>query len=166
MVRYWVIAPYNYEYKKEYEQAWKFCFQNGLMSIGWGEMGDLTGFSRLEIRSIFEDTWGGGRSVSVQRFWLEIEPGDLVVARAGTKQVRALGKVTRGAFYDAAKAEELKGGLRGMDFHAYFFGVNWMTFEHQFPTSVFQRDTVSELKEHHKHWPAVKRVLSKVWDMS
>ena len=172
MVRYWVIAPYNYDNREAFEKAWDYCRKNGVIGIGWDLLGDLSLASRNEIKVLYlrqaeyrnnPETGNESRGyLSLQRFWHDIEIGDRVIARAGTKRIVGLGTVSTKAFYSLEMGEGLRSGLP-MNLHAYFIRVNWQTVDHVFPISVLPRDAVAETKKAHKHWPAFEGVLSQVW---
>ena len=172
MVRYWVIAPYNYDSRESFDQAWDYCRRNGVIGIGWDLLGDLSRASRNEIKVLYlrqaeyrdnPETGNESRGyLSLQRFWHDIAIGDRVIARAGTKRIVGLGTVSLEAFCSLEMGEELRSGLP-MNLHTYFIKVDWQDIEHVFPISVLPRDTVAETKKTHKHWPALRNVLREVW---
>lgn len=178
MVRFWVVAPYRNErtipgqrtwHPEGFEQAWEFDKASGVIATGWYRVGDVSGKSRLQIKEQYLKVYGKERGlgyVSIQRFWIDIKPGDLMIARYGLKEIVGLGKVAGAPFYSLEKGKEWAGGLP-IDPHPNMIPVDWdtCTYSHLFPRAVFQRATVSELKRFHKHWPTIKEVLSDVWNM-
>ena len=177
MVRYWVIAPYRNQRIEEndrswhpdaFETAWRYDLANSVISIGWYELGDLTGVPRNEIRrryvQKFEDECAR-EYINLQRFWHDISPGDRIIARFGVKKIVGLGTGIGLPYYDLIKGEEWTGGLP-INPHLSFLPVNWKSLEgFEFRNSVFQRFAVSELKREHKSWPQIEAVLDRVWDM-
>jgi len=60
---------------------------------------------------------------SMWNFWHEIQVGDIVMARKGTKRLAAVGTVTKTAFYDPEKGKDRVGGSG--DYYPNFIGVEW-----------------------------------------
>jgi hypothetical protein len=54
--KYWVIAPFDVR-DPSWQLAWNFCFNNGLMAIGWTKLDDLSGASedvrRARVEAVF-----------------------------------------------------------------------------------------------------------------
>ena len=46
MTRYWVIAPTKSNPPELFEKVWQFDLSNGLISIGWRELGDVSKMSK------------------------------------------------------------------------------------------------------------------------
>jgi hypothetical protein len=42
MPRYWVIAPFQSDKPELFDQVWQFDLANGVISIGWGRLGDVS----------------------------------------------------------------------------------------------------------------------------
>lgn len=180
MVKYWSIAPYRNQRTmpgerswnvEGFEQAWKYDRENGVIAIGWCEVGDLFGLSRTEIKRRYikhryNDMQNRGDDsrgyVNLQRFWHDIEQDDRIIARYGLKRIVGVGVVTDKPFYDLEKGKLWTGGLPIRP-HPNFLPVAWEEFCHDFMESVFHRDTVFQVKETHKHWPTLKNVLDRVW---
>ena len=176
MVRYWVIAPYRNQrtipgkgtwHTQGFKQAWEYAKENGVIAVGWYHVGDLTGASRNQIKNQYLNAYGKERGrgyIVLQRFWLDMKPGDRVIARYGLKKIVGLGTVAGNPCYDLEKGKEWAGELP-LDPHPNFLRVSWQSYSHCFVDTVFQRITVSELKESHKHWPTVKETLAEVWNV-
>ncbi len=170
MVRYWVAAPYRNQrtlpgprtwHPEGFEQAWEYDKAHSVLAVGWYLAGDLSGASREEIKNQYLDAYGNERGrgyVGLQRIWLDMKPGDFVIARYGLKEIVGLGTVAGDPYYSLEMGREWTGGLP-LDPHPNFLPVCWETHSYFFSQAVFQRFTVSELKESHKCWLTVKKVL-------
>ncbi|MFG2021462.1 AAA family ATPase [Actinomadura geliboluensis] len=88
----------------ENAKFWDECLAGGYICIGWEDVGDLSEYgSEEEFRAAFEEAYtteykGNKSKISakaneVWRFY-RLEPGDLVVANKGIKEVLAVGTVT------------------------------------------------------------------------
>ncbi len=76
------------------------------------------------------------------KFWHDIKEGDIIVARAGRKNMASIGRVTGTAVYQRNKALE-RGGLPG-DPLTSLIPVRWeVTEEHEFHDTVFGLQTVT-----------------------
>jgi 5-methylcytosine-specific restriction endonuclease McrBC GTP-binding regulatory subunit McrB len=94
--RYWKIAP------GPNAVGWKEWLKDGIASIGWPELGDLTGISRDEFdkraeacQKKFPDAYKKGGMNQVWTF-REINPGDRIVANDGKSAVVGIGTVVEG----------------------------------------------------------------------
>jgi len=111
-VQYWKIAP------ERNGRLWPKWCDEGYVSIGWDELGDLSGISRedFEIRrdsamQIHND-WTEDGCEQVWKF-ANMHVGDRIVANRGTTQVLGIGTVT-GAYYFVPEVE-----------HGHRFPVKW-----------------------------------------
>ena len=165
MTRCWVIAPYRYSPGMVFDAVWDYSRRNDVISIGWHEVGDLTGASKKEIKDRHQAVYSEINYQSLQRFWHDIEPGDRVIARAGLKRVVGIGTVEGKPFFDLDRGREVTCGL-DQNIHPNFLIVHWELFERESPYRIFRGhlNTVTELKETQKHWPAIKAVLQGAWD--
>ena len=145
---------------------WDWSFRNGLISIGWHEVGNLDGASKDEIGQRYLEEYDNQAYPSLQRFWHDIDVGDRVIARAGLKRIVGIGTIESEPFFDLEVGRVVTGGM-DTNIHPNLLRVKWMNHEHEFPNSVFSGHlkTVSELREGQKHWSALKEVLSQVWDV-
>ena len=175
MVRYWVIAPSRNSrsttderdwHPNGYDTVWGYDQENSVIAIGWGELGDLTGFSREAIKRQHAATYNNeGRGyLSLQRFWCDISPGDRIIARRGTRKVVGIGTVIGKPVYDPDQGDLRTGGL---PIYPYpnFLPVKWGRLEEfNLQVSSLPRDTVAELKQSFPCWPEiVEAILSQVW---
>ncbi len=114
MTRYWVIPPYDATQPDLYDKAWQFDLREGVIAIGWRELGDPTLLGADELRQRVREIWGPKvetlYSNILWRFFHEVAPGDRVIARRGVKRMVGVGTVTRAAFRDEAMGVARVGG--------------------------------------------------------
>lgn len=154
MSRYWIIAPYNSTIPQVFDKAWEYDLQNGTIAIGWTDLGDTCKLSKPELRSKYTKTYGDNISKSsvskdvnaLWRFYHEVLPGDIVIARRGTKKIIGIGTVTGGAFYDREKGRERVANLTD-DIYANFIPVRWNEKEIAFDKIVFSFFTIYEIPD-------------------
>lgn len=110
MTRYWVIAPYDYRRRIEWESVWKYNLEEGVISIGWRELGDISQLKAEQIRSRImrksPDKSSGKateHSNTLYAFYHKIRPGDIVFARRGRNVIAAVGVVEDSAQYDPSR---------------------------------------------------------------
>lgn len=129
MTKYWVISPHNLA-RPEWEKAWQYDLSHNTIAIGWRELGDVSSYDRDQLEKAFKEKWPGAKKGGISyfvnamwNFWHEIQVGDIVIARKGTKQLAAIGTVTKTAFYDPEKGKDRVGS----DDHYLpnFIGVEW-----------------------------------------
>jgi hypothetical protein len=96
----WRIAP------GEQGEWWDECRENGCIVIGWNEAAkkaqdkdkDFRQLSRDELRELFKQVYGGKRGSGgwseVWNFVHKIQPGDIIVAKRGTREIAGIGIVT------------------------------------------------------------------------
>jgi len=113
-VRYWIYSPYD---------AWdEFC-STGIMTIGRDYLGDPMLYeSKSEMQSAMLDcgterdtTTYKNAVLEVWQFIHDIKPGDIIIAKKGTKTVLGRGIVTSEFIYDEKKPTDFK----------YYRQVNW-----------------------------------------
>ena len=105
-VRYWLYAPGRDAVKwREYHDA-------GVMGIGWGQIGDLSGFSsKEEMRQAMQEKIDPSKSWTVSalatwQFLKEMKPGDVVFVKKGMHQIIGRGIVDGAYRYDADASDE------------------------------------------------------------
>lgn len=100
--RYWLYAP------GEGAGMWDDFRSRGVMGLGWGELGNLMAYaSKEDMRTGLQQEYGGDGSLSnsalaVWQFSHEMEPGDIVFAKRGLKQVIGRGVVDGGYVFEAS----------------------------------------------------------------
>lgn len=146
--RYWVIAPVEAKPQDRFDRAWKFDLANGLISIGWSELGDVSKMSREQLSAAVATTYPDRRLATatlfanmIWAFYHEIAPGDIVLARRGRKILAAVGTVVRSAFYAPGKNPALG--------HPNFLEIAWheQPRDKVFKSVVFPMRTLAELSE-------------------
>jgi len=116
MSRYWVIAPYHADQPEDWQKIWDFDLQNGIISIGWRELGDVSKLSKRELSAAVQDVYPD-KPVNIQSlytnmiwsFYHEVDPGDVIIARKGIKCLAAVGDVQGSAYYESSKIVEAVG---------------------------------------------------------
>jgi 5-methylcytosine-specific restriction enzyme B len=117
-VGYWKISP---ESGAKLWDEWK---RDGFISIGWGDLGDLTGIDqeefdeRLDAALKRHPAWGRVGAQQVWRF-ANILPGSRIVANDGTSRVLGIGTVT-GEYQYVARGTAVEG-----DEHRHRLPVRW-----------------------------------------
>lgn len=103
-IQYWKIAP------GENAHLWDQWLEGGYASIGWDDLGDISGLTRAEFDAIrdrlveeYED-WHKNGANQVWRFAKHIHEGDQIVANQGKSKVLAVGTVV-GDYYFVPNAE-------------------------------------------------------------
>lgn len=102
---YWLIAPG--------ENAWDWDAQKneGIIAIGWGELGDLSHYKN-DYQTFLEDfkvefkDGDKDKTVSAKQVWNfynEIKVGDIVFARKGLSQIIGMGKITSDYYYEESR---------------------------------------------------------------
>jgi hypothetical protein len=94
----WRIAP------GEGGRWWNECRENGCIVIGWNEAAekapnnDFRQLSEDDLEKLFEEVYKGGTGAGghrqVRMFVHEIQPGDIIVAKRGTREIVGIGIVT------------------------------------------------------------------------
>jgi 5-methylcytosine-specific restriction enzyme B len=117
-VGYWKLSP---ERGAVLWEEWK---KGGFASIGWGDLGDLTGLDRegfderLAVAMKNNPEWTRTGAGQVWRF-INIRPGSRIVANFGKRRVLGIGTVTGGYQY-------VEGGTEvDGDRHAHRLPVEW-----------------------------------------
>jgi len=157
MPQYWVVAPYHADRPELWEKVWQFDLDHGLISIGWSKLGDVSQLNLDELKEAVERTYPEA-AVSARRmyvrmlwdFYHKIQPGDIVVARRGTKRLAAVGTVTRSAYYERAKNAPAVGSERAYSNH---LDVRWAEAPRDkgFDSAVFGMQTLYETSEEKYH---------------
>ena len=97
----------------EYEKIWKYDLTQGVISIGWTKLGDVSSLNWDELLQHYHQTYPDDSDAQAKiacrmlyNFYREVKPGDKVIARKGVKRLAAVGTVTKGAYYDSKKHME------------------------------------------------------------
>lgn len=90
---------------------WENDYTDGIMAIGWHDLGDLMAYSsKEEMRSKMKQLYGEGSSYKNQvhatwQFANELKPGDIVFVKKGRKKVLGRGVVEGEYVYDEQHGE-------------------------------------------------------------
>ena len=105
--KYWLYSP------GEQAVKWEEFYNEGIMAIGWDELGDLKNYTdRKSILDALIDNYGGGEK---QPNWVsiiddfcngenKINVGDIVIAKKGTKTLLGYGEITSDYYFDDKRA--------------------------------------------------------------
>ena len=97
-VGYWKLAP------EEQGKLWDLWREESIITIGWGELGDLSGASREDFERKVEDartrhpSWTKQGLEQVWKF-KSLREGDRIVANVGTTRVVGIGTVVGSYYY-------------------------------------------------------------------
>lgn len=100
---YWLYAP------GQQASMWDEFSAEGLMGIGWDELGDLTAYPDREAIRQALDVDGDGQSrnnavLAVWEFQNELSVGDIVFAKRGRKEIIGRGEVTSEARFEPERS--------------------------------------------------------------
>jgi hypothetical protein len=131
---YWKIAP------GEKAHCWDQCRDEGMICVGWGDLGDLTGVSKGEfdgrLTRLMEEKDGWTRRGAEQAWtFSRIKEGDRIVANRGASEVLGIGTVT-GSYYYA----------EGQDY-SHRLAVEWDDLTPRQVDRVWRRTLVKLTKE-------------------
>ena len=112
MVRCWAMAPAKYAPAgakgATFRKCWQYDLEHGVISIGWnlGEAPESRQHLAWLWEAYAEPEWRnsdhgidhGFRMLSY--FWFDIEPGDMVIARAGVTKYVGVGEFQGEPYYD------------------------------------------------------------------
>jgi restriction system protein len=124
-----------------------------IISVGWRELGDFSGYSESELKAAIERAYSNDTAGKKTRtfnmlwdFYHNIQPGDIVIARKGRKKIAAVGTVIKPAYYSHAKNIEASGPD---DFYSNHLDVQWHSAprDKEFNRIVFGMQTIYEISE-------------------
>ena len=102
-VRYWLYAA------GDGSVNWENDYSEGIMAIGWDDMGDLMQYSsKEEMRAKMREVYGGTSSYKNQvhatwQFANDIKPGDIIFVKKGRKEIIGRGVVEGENVYDPTR---------------------------------------------------------------
>jgi TPR repeat protein len=150
---YWVIAPFFAEDPEKWQRVWDFDLANNVISIGWGDLDDISSLDKQSLRAAidrtFPDNSANARGMSFRMLWdlfHSIKVGDVILARRGTKRLAAFGTVTRRAYYDPNKPLLAVGPWYTFPYH---LDVRWdeSPRDKDYPKQVFGLQTLHRVSE-------------------
>lgn len=113
-IRYWIYAP------GEGSSMWDEFYSNGIMAIGWGQIGDLRKFNskdeiKLKMKEIFDEKLSYKNSAhATWQFVNEMKIGDIIFVKKGMHQLIGRGIVTSDYEFDEERFDEYK-NIRRVD---------------------------------------------------
>ena len=132
MVRYWAMAPTRYGMNRRtveaegaaFDERWDYDLQHGVISVGW-DFGrapeSRADIARLWLENATPGSRDRGNAVRVWTyFWFDIQPGDVVIARAGVNRYVGVGVFRGDPWYD----EDAYVGT-GIRYYYSFRHVDW-----------------------------------------
>lgn len=75
---------------------WPDCLEHGYIRVGWDDIGDLREYrTQSSLVSRFRQEYPNASVASASRLWLmrQLQPGDLVIANRGTREILGVGTV-------------------------------------------------------------------------
>ncbi|WP_072470143.1 AAA family ATPase [Urinicoccus massiliensis] len=113
-VRYWIYAPGKGSCR------WEEFYDEGIMAIGWGEIGDLTQFEskdamKAKMKEMFDENLTYKNSAHLTwQFANEMKIGDIVFVKKGMHQLIGRGVVMSDYEFDASREDDFK-NIRQVD---------------------------------------------------
>lgn len=104
-IHYWIYAP------GESASQWQRCIDNGIMCLGWHELGDYSQYeSQEEIKTALKELKESSdnptnSSLAVWEFLNSVKPGDVIFVKKGKSKIIGRGIVTGGYQYDPDATE-------------------------------------------------------------
>lgn len=158
MKKYWLIAPWEWDASEpsEWKQIWDYDLRAGLISIGYGELGDVRKIGEHELEQKIKEHWPKGAVGYIRNifknFYRGMGIGDVVICRRGKRRIESIGTISGQAFFDPARAKAT--GIPEFE-HPNFLPVQWdKDFKPiDFPEDVFNTQCFREvLEEDYKKW--------------
>lgn len=141
--RVWLYKP------GEQGSKWGLMCELGLMGIGWSKLGDLSHYTREQIKPKLDEFYpldeDGSRKndvTTLYNFANEIKIGDMVLAMKGTTKILGYGEVKSDYFYDTSKDSDT------IDKFCSFREVEWTKKE--LDTGRWTRKTLTNITTYKK----------------
>lgn len=105
-IHFWMYAP------GEQAKYWDQYYDEGIMAIGWGKMGNLKAYTdNKKTRNKLSQLYGNHSShkqdaCMLYNFAFDLKPGDIVFAKKGRNTIVGRGVVTSDYFYVKSRAEQ------------------------------------------------------------
>lgn len=133
-VRYWKISP------GEDAWNWQACKNQGFITIGWDELGDLSGLSQQDFEKKRDELltenpdWTKAGTEQAWTFY-NIQKGDIIIANHGTTKILGIGKVTGDYFFISGER------------HGHRLPVKWFDLEVKLVNEGGWRKTIIQLEK-------------------
>lgn len=107
-VHYWIYSPGNNAY------MWDEFYNEGIMAIGWGEIGNLINFTtkdamKQKMKECFDPTLSYKNAAhATWQFANEMKPGDIVFVKKGMHRIIGKGIVTSDYIFDSSRKDDYK----------------------------------------------------------
>lgn len=100
-VQFWKIAP------GENARLWQDCLRDGIICVGWKEIGDMSQYRDLAVfKDKYRELHGSNRQCKeMWSFGKELKKGNVVIANNGLQSIVGVGTVTGDYFYDESRTE-------------------------------------------------------------
>ena len=101
--RYWIYSP------GERAAYWQAFYEEGIMAVGWDELGDLNAYSsredmRKKLQELHESSGSfSNDSLANWQFVHDMQPGDIVFVKRGTYYLVGCGVVMSDYIYDPSR---------------------------------------------------------------
>ncbi len=103
--RYWLYSP------GEQAKFWETFYKDGIMGIGWDDLGDLSQYgSKADIKAVMKQKYGDDKSYkndghALWQFANEVAVGDIVFAKRGMGAIVGRGVVESDYAYDESRSD-------------------------------------------------------------
>ena len=112
--RYWIYSP------GESSRLWNECIEQGIMSLGWDEIGNLEQYKNVqEINDKLKEIYGKENpkndKCALDDMINKVKKGDIIIAKKGLYSLLGYGEVTSDYYFDDNKKE-----------YKHLRNVNWI----------------------------------------
>ena len=112
-------------------ERWEDYYRQGIMAIGWGEIGDLSEYDSKEaMKAVMKETYDPSKSYrnaghATWQFANEMKPGDVIFVKRGQHEIVGRGVVTSDYRYDTDGDDDFN-NIREVEWTHY---GSWMILE-------------------------------------
>jgi restriction system protein len=145
--QYWVIAPFDSTNRDIWEKVWQFDLAHNVISVGWRDLGDISGYDEEKLRSAMEQEYDSTRSFNMLwDFYHNVKVGDIVIARKGRKIIAGIGTVTKPAHYDKNLNQKIIGSEH---YYPNHIAIDWHENPRdiEFDRIIFGMQTIYEISD-------------------
>lgn len=145
-IRYWLYAPGTND------SNWQQNINDGVMSIGWSDLGDFSTYEsqesiRLELQTLNDSKQSyKNASLAIWEFTNEIKPGDVIFVKTGRNTILGYGVVLSDYIYDESVVGDYK-NIRRVDWKKTGeWKVNWSVALKTLTDITYNNSYVDDLK--------------------